>query len=122
MPYFLHTRKYTMEQDLDQELLKQLKEKLLPMLPADIQEKCQNFDEMFDIYFPNYPDGKLFENNAYISINLIDEKFKIDGMPICKIRLHEKFKELVPRDQLLSLFHSVLQGFQMHMAQVETPQ
>jgi len=111
-----------MEQDLDQELLKQLKEKLLPMLPADIQEKCQNFDEMFDIYFPNYPDGKLFENNAYISINLIDEKFKIDGMPICKIRLHEKFKELVPRDQLLSLFHSVLQGFQMHMAQVETPQ
>ena len=111
-----------MEQDLEQQLIDRLKEKLLVMLPTDLQDKCQRFDEMFDIYFPNYEDGKLFENDAYISVTLIDDKFKIDAMPICKIRLHEKFKELSRKDQLLSLFQSVLQGLHMHMAQVETAQ
>ncbi len=109
-----------MEQDV--QLVNELKEKLLSMLPADIHGKCEKFDEMFDIYFPNYPDGKLFENDAYISVVLIDEKFKIDGMPICKIRLHEKFKNLSRKDQLLSLFQSVLQGFQMHEARLEACQ
>lgn len=111
-----------MEQDLEQQLIDCLKEKLLVMLPTDLQDKCQKFDEMFDIYFPSYEDGKLFENDAYISVNLIDDKFKIDGMPICKIRLHQKFKDLSRKDQLMSLFQSVLQGFQMHMAQAETYQ
>jgi hypothetical protein len=109
-----------MEQDL--KIVNQFKEKLVSMLPATMQDKCKNFDEMFDIYFPNYADEKLFGDGAYISVTLVGEKFQIDGMPICKIRLHEKFKTLSRKEQLLTLFQSVLQGFQMHQAQSEVCQ
>ncbi len=109
-----------MEQDL--KFVNQFKEKLTSMLPTTIQDQCKNFDEMFDIYFPKYDDEKLFENDAYVSVTLVGEKFQIDGMPICKIRLHEKFKNLSRKEQLLTLFQSVLQGFQMHQAQLEVCQ